>query len=233
MRSLRGQQERRGEESEPHPPQKQNQTKGIAAAALRRLATIYHRRSAHLQGRSSNAQWISHGEGIEDPLGIARQPCNRQPNGDANPPAHALHVELERRNFFFFPRIIEFFPVYVCVAACAHVRAEACFVPWALKGPLLFLLLLLLLLLLRISVAEWRVFFEKWFRSRRTFNATRTATPSVLPLQSSLVLCKRRKEQWQRRNSERAGEQADRQLDNGSRLGKIRGKQEREKRARE
>ena len=51
MRSLRGQQERRGEESEPHPPQKQNQTKGIAAAALRRLATIYHRRSARLQGR--------------------------------------------------------------------------------------------------------------------------------------------------------------------------------------
>ena len=114
---------------------------------------------------SSGAQRIAPGEIIEDALGIKRQPSNRQPNGDANPPAHALHVELERRNFFFFPRIIEFFPVYVCVAACAHVRAEACFVPWALKGPLLFLLLLLLLLLLRISVAEWRVFFEKWFRS--------------------------------------------------------------------
>ena len=68
-----------------------------------------------------------------------------------------------------------------CAHVCVRVRVRVSFVPWALKGPLSSTFLR----------PNGEFLFEKWFRSRRTFNA---ATCSfVLPFfQSSLVLCKRR-----------------------------------------
>ena len=113
-------QERRGEErgtSEPHPPQKQNQTKGIAAAAaaLQRLATIYHRRSA--QGRPMLNEFLVHKSG-RTRWESTWQPCNRQPNGDANPTHHPpAHVSSAAQL-----HLLPDYGVLSCLCLCGRVR---------------------------------------------------------------------------------------------------------------
>ena len=154
------------------------------------------------------------------------QPCNRQPNGDANPTHHPpAHVSSAAQL-----HLLPDYGVLSCLCLCAHVRARACFVPWALKGPLpppsssTFL---------RpngeLSLRNGFGFGVEEERSMRLGRRGHLVVRSFFPSKAvPSVLCKRRSSG----SGATASEQADRQLDNGSRLGKIRGKQERERKER-